>query len=83
MRRVLAVGTLGGLAFSLSGATLALAASGLLVDGRPCSRLSLFFGNAALFVAFFDMLGFALLFLCVLGLVTSRHDVSPGSERWL
>ena len=74
MCRVLAVGSLGGLAFVLPRATLAFAPAGLLVYGGPCSGFRLFSGYSPLLVTVFDMFGFALLFICVFGFLTSGHD---------
>src|SRR3989338_2799070 len=51
-----------------------LAAAGLLVDGGPGPRLGLLLRHAALLVAFFDMLGLALLLGAVAALVSAGHD---------
>jgi hypothetical protein len=55
-----------------SGATL-LAAVGLLVHGRPGTPLGFLFGNAAMLVAFLDVLGLALLLICITGLIAAWH----------
>ena len=55
-----------------SGTTL-LAAVGFLVDGGPSSALGFIFGDAALFVTLFDMLGHPLLLAGITRFVSTGH----------
>src|SRR5690606_37870091 len=55
-----------------------LAAAILLVDRRPCAALGLLVRHPALFVAFLDVLGLALLLVGVGGLVSLAHGGAPG-----
>ena len=51
-------------------------AAGLLIDRCPSPSFGLFMADTTVFVAFFDMFGFALLLISVAGFVTSRHSLS-------
>lgn len=61
--------------FALAGATGLLTAAVIFVDGRPGTALGFIFGNAAVFVAFGDVVGFAILLVSVLGFVTTGHGM--------
>src|ERR1700759_5303918 len=62
-----------------AGAAL-LPAVRFLVHGRPSAPFRLPFRNAAVFVAFLDVLGLALLLAGVAGFVAAGHGALHGSE---
>jgi len=69
---------LAGALFTLAAAGAAfLAAAGHLVDGGPGAPLGLVFWDAALFVAFLDVLGLALLLVGVARFVAAGHGSPP------
>src|SRR5690348_16846308 len=57
-----------------------LAAVILLVHGGPGAALRLLLAHAAILVALFDVVGFALLLGRIRALVASRHSILPDSE---
>src|SRR3954469_5961051 len=60
-----------------------VAAAGFLVDGRPGAPLGFLRADAALLVAFLDMLGLAFLLVGVARFVTAGHAASPSLLRLL
>src|SRR4051812_16350113 len=44
------------------------------IDRRPRSALSFLIGNSSVLIAFFNVFGHALLFVCVTALIASRHN---------
>src|SRR5690606_7575186 len=83
MCRILTIGTPGGIAFLVAGATAAFASAGLLVYRCPGAGFGFFFRHSALFITGLDMFGFALLLGGVLGLFSSWHVSAPGYGRML
>jgi hypothetical protein len=65
------------LGFAESAAAGFFAAFVNLVDGCPGAALGFLHGQAAFFVPFLDVLGLAVLFVGVLGLIATGHVGSP------
>jgi hypothetical protein len=71
-----------------------LSAMRFLVYGCPSAALRFLLGHAAVFVAFLNVFGFALLFICVARLIATWHEVllkvsvdaivgsRPGGHDW-